>query len=286
VDGSGIGGDADIPAIRFLGIDLANFAIDSRAIRGNFDQTNIDRLRLIALLRSDPDIDGDGTDDIDPERIGYVGASLGAMCGAGLLALSPDLDAAALIIGGARLIAIVTDTDAIADFRPVIDSLVGGPNIFDRIMPVAQHLIDASDPGTWAAHVLKDRFDDRTPPSVVAPVGMADEVVPPAAGRALARALGIPHLAPVVQRVELIDVIESGPVEGNWADGERTAAYFQFDRVTVNDRVREARHVDSAKCDETAHMIRTFFGAWADGEVPVIEDPFIALGTGPLEPQD
>jgi hypothetical protein len=101
---------------------------------------------------------------------------------------------------------------------------------------------------------------------------------------ALARALGIPHLAPVVQRVELIDVIESGPVEGNWADGERTAAFFQFDRVTIDDRVREATHVDSAKCDETAHMIRTFFGAWADGEVPVIDDPFIALGTGELVP--
>ena len=75
-------------------------------------------------------------------------------------------------------------------------------------------ILEALDPKGWMVRVGADG------------VPQSHRVVPPAAGRALARALGIPHLAPVVQRVELIDVIESGPVEGNWADGGRTAAFF------------------------------------------------------------
>ena len=269
------------PALRFLGIDLANLSIDAERIRGNFNQTNIDRIRLVNLLRTDGDFDGDGIAELDPTRVGYVGASLGAMCGAGLLALSPDLDAAVLTIGGARLMSIVTDTAMIESFRPLIGNLVGSPELFDRLVPVAQHLVDAADPGLWAAHVLRDRFDDRTPPSVLAAFGMDDDVVPPASGRALARALGAPHLAPVVVPLDLVETIDAAPVSANWADGQRTAATFQFDRVTRGDSVRAARHTDTAKSDESAEQIRAFFVPWAAGEVPVAIDPYAVLNTPP-----
>jgi dienelactone hydrolase len=271
------------PALRFLGIDLANLAIDAERIRGNFNQTNIDRLRLVNLIRSDGDWDGDGVAEFDGTRVGYVGASLGAMCGAGLLALSPDIDAAVLTIGGGRLMSIVTDTAQIEDFRPLIGNLVGSAELFDRLVPVAQHLVDAADPGVWAAHILRDRYDDRTPPSVLAVFGMADDVVPPASGRALARALGAPHLAPVVVPIDLVERIEEAPVSGNWAAGARTAATFQFDRVTRGDSVRPARHTDTAKSDESAAQIRAFFTPWAAGELPEVIDPFEVLGTPPLE---
>ncbi len=270
-------------ALRFLGVDLVGLQLDAPRIRGNFNQTNIDRLRLIRLLRTHPDLDGDGVDDIDPERVTYIGASLGALCGVGLLALSPDLDAAVLTIGGARLMSIVTETDMLRDFEALIAALVGSQEVFDRLMPVAQHVVDAADPGTWAAHVLRDRFDGRTPPNLLVAVGTDDDVVPPAAGRALARALDLPHVRPVAMPVELIDVVDA-PLSGNLADGTRTAGYFQFDRVTRGGQVRPARHTDTAKCDESALQIRRFLQPWGDGEVPVIIDPYPELGTPPLEP--
>ena len=276
------GGDLEQPALRFLGLDLNNLKIYSRQIRGNIDQTNLDRLRLIRLLRENPDINGDGNPEFDADRIAYIGASLGAICGAELLALSPDIDAGALIIGGGRLISIVTDMEMLADFRPIIDSLVGDPRYFDRLMPVAQHLVDASDPAAWAPYIIQERLDDRTPPSIMMVVGTADEIVPPSSGRTYARSINIPHLAPVVQPVELIDVIEDGPVVGNFADGSRTAAYFQLDRVTRNGEVSPAEHTDTAKCDETAFMVRQFFGDWAAGDVPRISNPYPELGTPPL----
>ncbi len=260
-------------AMRFLGLNLAGLKIDAPRLAGNFNQTDVDRIRLIGLLRQNGDLDGDGAVDLDPTRIAYLGASLGAMCGAGVLALSPDLDAAALTIGGGRLISVVTDTELVAQYRPLIGNLAGSVENFDRIVPIAQHVIDAADPGTWAAHVLRDRFDGRTPPSLLASYGMSDEVVPPSAGRSLARALGAPQLAPVHVPVELVEVIEGPEVVGNLADGTRTAAFSQFVTVTRDGRSEPATHVDTAKSDEVADQLRGFFGTWAAGEVPVIRRP-------------
>lgn len=260
-------------ALRFLGLNLAELKIDAPRLAGNFNQTDIDRIRLISLLRQDGDLDGDGATDLDGTRVAYLGASLGAMCGAGVLALSPDLDAAVLTIGGARLISVVTDTDLVAQYRPIIGNLAGSVEAFDRLVPIAQHVIDAADPGTWAAHILQDRFDGRTPPSVLANFGMSDEVVPPSAGRALARALGAPHLTPVQVPVDLVEVVDADHIAGNRADGTRTAGFFQLSTVTRNGESMPATHVDTAKSDEVAAQIRAFFGAWAAGEVPVIVRP-------------
>jgi hypothetical protein len=257
--------------------------IDARAIRGNFNQTALDRLRLVHLLRTQPDIDGDGVEDIDPARVAYIGASLGALCGTGVLALSPDLDAGVLTIGGARLLDIVRDSSLLGEYQPLIELVLGSAELFDRLMPVAQHVVDPADPGIWTPHILRDRFDGRTPPSVLAAVGTYDEVVPPSSGRSLARGMGLPHLAPIAEEVELIDVIDAAPLAGNLADGARTAAFFQYDRASRGGGPPErATHVRSAKSDESAAQIRAFFESWAAGEAPVIIDPYAELGTPPL----
>lgn len=278
--------DPSEPALRFLGVDLEGLAIDAEAIRGNFNQTNLDRLRLVRLLRTRPDIDGDGVDDVDTSLLGYVGASLGALCGAGLLATSADIDAAVLTIGGARLLSIVTDSELLADFQGIIELLVGSQEAFDRLAPVAQHVVDPADPGLWAAHLLHDRFDDRVPPHLLVAVGMEDDVVPPASGRALARALRIDHMPPIAEPLELVAQLDEAPVSGNVADGQRTAVFFQYDRVTRNGgEPGPARHTASAKSDQSAEQIRTFFTTLRDDGLPVVVDPYEVLGT-PALPAD
>jgi len=64
-------------ALLFLGIDLSVPVISSVDLRASFEQTAIDRLALLSALRAQPDLDGDGTLDVDPERIAYLGVSLG-----------------------------------------------------------------------------------------------------------------------------------------------------------------------------------------------------------------
>lgn len=268
-------GQAD-SAMDFLGITLSPPSIRAGALRGNFDQTVLDRLRLIRLLREQPDLDGDGTAELDPSRIGYLGISLGAILGPELLALDGDLEGAVLSVGGARLMAIVTDAGILGDFEDLIAALVGSPENFDRLVIVAQHIVDPVDPGTWAAHVLRDRYDDAPAPHILLQVGMYDDIVPPTAGHALARALETPHLAPVSVAVPLLAVVDEEPLTGNGQSGE-TVALFQFDQVTQNGSVGPAYHVATPSSDEGRLQLQVFLESWATDGTPTIIDPYRAL---------
>ena len=273
---SAAGTDRGDDALRFLGIDLNTVSIRPRVIRGNFDQTTLDRLRLIRLLREQPDLDGDGDAELMVDRVGYLGISLGAILGPQLLALDGEIDGAVWSVGGARLMSIVTDSTALTDYEDLIIALVGSRERFDRLTAVAQHVVDPVDPGVWATHVLRDRFDDAPAPSVLVQVGMADEVVPPSSGHALARALDLPHLEPVVETVPLLEVIDEEPVVANLEDGA-TGAFFQFDRVTRDGTTGPARHVATPTSVEGVLQIQTFLDTWIrDGE-PQIIDPYRVL---------
>lgn len=269
-------------AMAFLGIDLTTVSIQPSLLRGNFDQTVLDRLRLIQLLQAHPDLDGDGVAELDPDQLGYVGVSLGAILAPAMLALEPALDGAMLTVGGGRLMNVVTDTEVLQDFEDVIAALVGSKERFDRIVPIAQHVVDPSDPAMWAAHVLDDRFDDAPAPHVVMQVGMHDEVVPRTAGFALARAFRLPHMAPVAEVVPTLEITENDPVAGNLPGGA-TGALFQFDRVTRDGRVQEAKHVQTPTSEEGALQMRHFAETWLDGGTPEIIDPYAVLGTPPLD---
>jgi len=272
--------DLDPPAVRFMAIDLQSLVIDALAIRGHFNQTNLDRLRMIELLRASPDLDGDGVDDVDPDRIGYIGVSLGAIGGVGLLSLTDAIDAAYLVVGGARMMSIMTESPLMSTFTGIIESAIGDEVLFERLVPVAQHVIDPADAGLFARHVLAERFDDGRPPSVAVTVAMQDDIVPASTGHLLARALGVPHMAPVSAPVELLTTVDA-PVSGN-LDGGGTAAFFQIDRL-ANDRdgTRNATHIDTAVSAEVGAQIEAFFAPWAVGEAPVVVDPFPIVGTPP-----
>ncbi|MFT6629280.1 MAG: hypothetical protein ACJA1R_002554 [Flavobacteriales bacterium] len=269
-------------ALRFLGIDLAALSIDAAALRGNIEQTVLDRLQLLRVIQDAPDIDGDGSQDVNSDQLGYMGVSLGALLGTPLLALQSDIDAAVLTIGGARLMSVVTDGDVVQDFEPIIANLVGSLERFDRLVPFAQHIVDAADPGLWAAHVLHDRFDDAEPPHLLVVVAIADEVVPPASGRALARALGVPHVYPVAEPVAMLPQAGFTPVSLNWQAGTRTAGFFQFDRVTRGEGVTTAQHVSTPLSDEGILQLQVFFETFVQDGAPQIVDPYEIMGTPPL----
>ncbi len=278
-DHPGASGDGADDALRFLGIDMATLSIQPRMIRGNFDQTNLDRLRLLRLLKQSPDLDGDGNADLDVDQVGYLGVSLGAILGPQLLALTDEVAGGVLSVGGGRLMTIVTDTDGLSQYEDLIIALVGSRALFDRLVPVAQHLVDPSDPAVWGAHVLTDRFDDAPAPSVLLQVAMDDEVVPRTSGFALAQAMDLPHMAPVALEIPLLQITEADPVVGNIDGGNATAAFFQFDRVTIGGSVGPAYHVDTPTSDEGKLQMLWFLQTWLEEGRPEVINPYAVLDT-------
>ncbi len=271
--------ESSIPALIFLGINLADFAFDTRSLRGSFDQSTADRLQLIQLLLQNPDINQDGVDDINTDQMMYYGISLGGVMGPQLMANSA-LKAGVLAEGGGDLPIFTTDTSTVDFLDELLEALVGPPDVFDRTLPVLQTGVDSSDPAVWGAHVMKNRLDNNSTPDLLFPVCLVDDTVPPATAIALARGLDIPHMTPILDIVPMLE-IQEGPLSNNLPDGA-TAAYFQFDRITSNGEVVPSNHDNLPNSPEAIWMISRFLETHLDGNTE-IKDPYAELGTAPLE---
>ncbi len=271
----------DLEALDFLGIDLSVPVIDGNRLRGNFVQTVLDRVQVLDLVRRTPDIDGDGSVDFDPDRIGYWGVSLGGLLGPGLLALSDDVDAAVLSVGGGHLIKFALGSEQVALIQPLLVDLAGSDANLQRLLIVAQTAADPADPAVFAAHVLHDRLGPvDVGPDVLLPVSIYDNTVPPVTGRALARAFPLPHVGPVFDAVPPLPTDTALPTSAN-VDGT-TAGYFQYDRVTDGASVVASSHDNTPFREESYAQLLHFFETWETEGHAEILDPYELLSTPPL----
>jgi len=263
-----------MPALQFLGLDIGRFQLDPMVLRGSFNQTTAERLQLLELLRTKPDVDGDGSDDVDPSAMAYYGLSLGGLLGPSLAALDDSIGAAIFAVAGGRLLDFATQTGQIDAFRPVIEDLSGGPERLERLLPVAQTLVDAADPATYAPHVLQRRRDgSEYGPEVLMPVAVFDDTVPPSTGKALARALRLSHIRPVYEDVATLQAVEP-PFTGPVNDAPDTAGFFQYDRVTRNGNVVRVSHNNLHVSEEGRLQMVHFLRTWhRTGDAEII-DPY------------
>src|SRR5262249_11420002 len=101
-------------------------------------QTVADLMQLVRVIHVGMDVDGNGTPDIDPARISYLGFSLGASYGTMLAAVEPSITSSVLSApSGSRIEAgrlRVTETgfrraDVGAMLAAHSPSLINGPGI-------------------------------------------------------------------------------------------------------------------------------------------------------------
>ena len=273
-------GSAAIPALPFLGIDLSNLAMDGLAIQGSFIQTNLDRLQLLELLAQDPDIDGDGTADLDTSQMAYVGISLGALLGPGLLATSNRLQAGVFWVGGGHLINFAIESADMDSYRPLIESMAGGAASLNRLLPVAQTLVDAADPAFWGTKILNNRPFEGEAPDILFPVALIDETVPAACGHALARAMGLTHMQPVAEDVSALSTAPA-PLSANHSSGT-SAVYFQYDRISDGEEVIPATHDNLPASLEAQTQLKEWIGSWLTSGQATAIDPYNTLETPEL----
>jgi hypothetical protein len=273
--------DATPDALALLGITLNPIEFNGLTLAQNFVQTSFDRLQLLELLHQVPDVDGDGSADLDMERIGYMGVSLGGLMGPGVMALGDDIDAGVLAVAGGHLATFAVDNYNTQNLRPLFEDLAGSEAAWERLLLVGQSAMDPADPAVFAAHVFTDRLGIRDQgPHLLLPVSVNDTTVPVSTGKALARSLALPHLPPVVDDVSLLEVSANGPIAGN-RDG-LTAAFFQFDRVTRDGEVVPSSHSNTPWSPEGRELILGFFETWVADDLPMVVDPYAALQTPPL----
>jgi hypothetical protein len=125
----------------------------------------------------------------------------------------------------------------------------------------------------WAAHVLRDRVDDGVAPHLLLPVAIADEVVPPSTGQALARAFGLPHIQPVSEPIPLVGPEQAAPARAN-LDRVVTAGFFQLSTVTNGGVTETAYHANTPLSDEASAQWTEFIRTWAVDGTPTIINPY------------
>lgn len=144
------------------------------------------------VLASLPELTSMGRLLADKSRVYYYGISNGGIQGLTLLALSPHLTRAGLSVPGGFWSQMIFRS---SNFRMFGELLAGAyPDPLDRQLLVAlsQSLWDASDPATYAAHVLRDPLPGSGGPKrLLYQEGIGDAQVPNLATRAVVRTLGI-----------------------------------------------------------------------------------------------
>ncbi|UJR80528.1 hypothetical protein [Sandaracinus amylolyticus] len=256
--------------------DLGQRALEAARLRDHFRQSAWDKLQLTRLVMGDPDLDDDGAPELDVSRIVYLGVSLGGLMGPELLALSSDYGAGVLVVPGGRVSTIISDG---AQFSSLIDLLrPRGATRGDvrRFFPILQTVLDRGDPASYGPHLLRDRLPgaETGTPSVLVGVVLDDEIVPNVASYALARAIGVPVVEPLLRDEPGFEVVP-GPIAGNFAEGAATGGLLQFDVVA---EAEPATHDNVADSDVGVAAWLDFLDTHYRTGLARIRDPYEAIG--------
>jgi cephalosporin-C deacetylase-like acetyl esterase len=134
-------------------------------------QTVIDLRRAIDYLESKP--------EIDSERLGYVGGSMGGILGAIFIGVEPRIKAAALIVAGGNMSLMVRESQHYT--MPKIREYLRKENISYEDL---QRILDPIDPINFIGYF--------SPRPIVFHLGKYDRIVPAESGRQLYEKAGEP----------------------------------------------------------------------------------------------
>ncbi len=134
-------------------------------------QTVIDLRRAVDYLETRP--------EINSEKIGYAGGSMGGILGAIFIGVEPRIDAAALIVAGGNMSLMVRESQHFT--MPAIREFLQKENVS---LGELQELLDPIDPMNFISNF--------SPRPVVFHLGRYDTVVPAEAGRQLYEKAGEP----------------------------------------------------------------------------------------------
>ena len=264
--------------VEFFAIgSISERALHATRLRENFRQTTWDRLQLTRLLESAPDIDGDGTGDVDPAQLTYLGVSLGGLMGPELLAATDSFGAGVLVVPGGRVSTIMSDSSLFGALVDLLRPRTATEGDVRRFFPMLQTVLDAGDPASYGAHGLRDRLPGApNVPSVLLGVVLDDEVVPNLANYSLGRAYGVPIVEPMLRSEPGFEVV-TGPITGNFDEGRATGGLLQFDEIREGGAAVRATHDNVGDSEVGAEAWFDFIQTHLDG-LARVRDPYEVVG--------
>ncbi len=220
---------------------LASFNfLNPPAGRAVFRQAALDNVALIEMIqRGLLDVPASATGSkplqIDANRLCFYGHSQGGLVGPLLASVEYNLRAFVLSGTGAGLSLTVVRRKDIVDFPALVTAKLGlDEGELSELHPAVsliQLLVEAVDPIAYARQVLA-RPPGVRPPHILHTEGLLDEATPAVASEALAVAMGLHLLEPVVQRNEAMVALGtpavSAPVSNNVEiGGEKVTALLR-----------------------------------------------------------
>lgn len=269
---------------------VVNLLLNHR-IPDHWAETKAEQLAFVRMIGTMGDLDvlplgaPDGVPDLDVAApLGYHGISEGANNGQGLLAYAPEIRAAALVVGGARLVETLihqqatTFLEQLPAFFPSVDpvDIWTGLALFQAIFDVQDnhnHL-----PFVYRRPLPIPGFGSRRS-SVLVLEGIGDSLVPNHATESLAFALGpIPHVRPVQRPVPFLFAVPA-PLRAN-IDAATTAGLYQYvpdgiDGIPATPGCAGERegHFCPQTAPESRRQRADFFTSALTDPAPVIVDP-------------
>ena len=159
----------------------------------------------------------ENTPCFDPEKIYYYGLSMGHIFGGTYVALSPHINRAALVSGGAGLSLITAFASPFEAFDLLLSNAMEGPAGSARFVAVALSAFDRVDALSYSGNMIHETFEG-SPESrdILQQIGTGDPVVPNITSHVHARALGIPIMSPTNRDIFAIEQ-SPAPIQGSAA---------------------------------------------------------------------
>jgi predicted esterase len=193
--------------------------------RDNVRQGALDNFQLLRLAGNLQVTMPDGTTArFDASRIAFMGHSQGGLTGPPFLGAEPDVRAAVLSGAGANLVLSLLGKTEPVDIPSLVGSLVGEPvDEFHPLLNLVQMYFEPGDPGNYAPLFFRAPPAGQAPKDIFQSLGVVDHYTPIPTIMALAVAMRVQPVAPLIQSVDGMDLAgvttATAPVTANVAGG-------------------------------------------------------------------
>lgn len=197
--------------------------IGNQLMQGQFEALMLARL-VQGDLATDPALMVEDQSIVAGGELVYLGVSLGSVVGGAQVAMSPDIERAAMMIPGAPFSGLLTRSSAFEAFLALLGTRYDDPVDVSLFVPLAQMHFQPAETGGWA-HALVDgsAVGGRADRRFLFQVGIGDDTVTSLGGATYARMVGAGLLEPAPREVWGIEAdaaASSGMLEWDYGVSE------------------------------------------------------------------